>query len=216
MWEGGIRVPMIVAGPNIPANSQCDKPVAQWDYLSTMHDLSGSSAPLPENLDGVSLRPVLEKGNKGKLAKRDTGFVFHFPAFYTIPITSYRAGDYKLMRHLNTGEIKLFNVAKDMGETKDLAKTMPAKAKSMVRKLDAYLKKVGAWTMDEVYETRLEELDNWIGLHKAEISKYKAILKENPEDKDVQQRLKKAESLIKGKLKSRADMLANQASSNWL
>jgi arylsulfatase A-like enzyme len=216
MWEGGIRVPMIVAGPNIPANSQCDKPVAQWDYLSTMHDLSGSSAPLPENLDGVSLRPVLEKGNKGKLAKRDTGFVFHFPAFYTIPITSYRAGDYKLMRHLNTGEIKLFNVAKDMGETKDLTKTMPAKAKSMVRKLDAYLKKVGAWTMDEVYETRLEELDDWIGLHKAEISKYKAILKENPEDKDIQQRLKKAESLIKGKLKSRADMLANQASSNWL
>ena len=33
MWEGGIRVPMIVAGPGIPANSQCDWPVAQWDYL---------------------------------------------------------------------------------------------------------------------------------------------------------------------------------------
>ena len=214
--KGGIRVPMIVAGPNIPANSQCDKPVAQWDYLSTMHDLSGSSAPLPENLDGVSLRPVLEKGNKGKLAKRDTGFVFHFPAFYTIPITSYRAGDYKLMRHLNTGEIKLFNVAKDMGETKDLTKTMPAKAKSMVRKLNAYLKKVGAWTMDEVYETRLEELDGWINQYEAEASKYKIVLKENPEDKDAKERLRKAESQIKDKLKSRNNMLENQASSNWL
>jgi arylsulfatase A-like enzyme len=216
MWEGGIRVPMIVAGPKVPANSQCDKPVAQWDYLSTMHDLCGSSVPLPENLDGVSLRPVFEKGNKGGLAKRDTGFVFHFPAFYTIPITSYRQGDYKLMRHLNSGEIKLFNVAKDMGETKNLTKSMPDKAKSMVRKLDAYLKKVGAWTMEEVYETRLEELDGWINLHKSEVSKYKSVLKVNPEDKDAQERVRKAEKQIKDKLKSRADMLANQASSNWL
>lgn len=216
MWEGGIRVPMIVAGPKVPANSQCDKPVAQWDYLTTMHDLSGSSAPLPDNLDGVSLRPVFEKGNKGRLAKRDTGFVFHFPAFYTIPITSYRNGDYKLMRHLNTGEIKLFNVAKDMGETKDLTKSMPDKAKSMVRKLDAYLKKVGAWTMEEVYETRLEELDGWINQYKAEVSKYKTVLKENPEDKDAKERLRKAESQIKDKLKSRNNMLENQASSNWL
>lgn len=216
MWEGGIRVPMIVAGPKVPANSQCDKPVAQWDYLTTMHDLSGSSAPLPDNLDGVSLRPVFEKGNKGRLAKRDTGFVFHFPAFYTIPITSYRNGDYKLMRHLNTGEIKLFNVAKDMGETKDLTKSMPDKAKSMVRKLDAYLKKVGAWTMEEVYETRLEELDGWINQYEAEVSKYKTVLKKNPEDKDAKERLRKAESQIKDKLKSRTNMLENQASSNWL
>ena len=216
MWEGGIRVPMIVAGPKVPANSQCDKPVAQWDYLTTMHDLCGSAASLPDNLDGVSLRPVFEKGNKGRLAKRDTGFVFHFPAFYTIPITSYRDGDYKLMRHLNSGEIKLFNVAKDMGETKDLTKSMPDKAKSMVRKLDAYLKRVGAWTMEEVYETRLEELDGWIELREAEISKCKAVLKKNPEDKDARERLKKAESLIKDKLKSRADMLANKASTNWL
>ena len=120
------------------------------------------------------------------------------------------------MRHLNSGEIKLFNVAKDMGETKDLSKSMPDKAKSMVRKLDAYLKKVGAWTMDEVYETRLEELDGWIDRYKAEASKYKNVLKENPEDKDAQDRVKRAESQIKDKLKSRADMLANQASTNWL
>ena len=46
---------------------------------------------------------------------RDTGLVFHFPAHYTVPITSYRDGDYKLMRHLNTGEIKLFNVARRHG-----------------------------------------------------------------------------------------------------
>ena len=216
MWEGGIRVPMIVAGPEVPANSQCDVPVAQWDYLSTMHDLSGSSAPLPENLDGVSLRPVLEKGNKGKLAKRDTGFVFHFPAFYTIPITSYRDGDFKLMRHLNTGETKLFNVAKDMGETNELSKSMPEKKAAMVRKLDAYLKKVGAWTMEEVYETRFEELDQWISENKKKVSESKEQLRENPKDKSHLDRLKKAKDSLAKLIKTRSLVKANQASSKWL
>ena len=169
MWEGGIRVPMIVAGPGIPANSQCDQPVAQWDYLTTIHDLAGSKAPLPSDLDGISLRPVFEKGNKGKLAERDTGFVFHFPASYTVPITSYRDGDFKLMRQLNTGEVKLFNLTEDMGEANDLSKIMPEKTADMLRKLDAYLEKVGAWTIEEVYAARQEELDKWIERDKQQI-----------------------------------------------
>ncbi len=70
--------------------------------------------------------------------------------------------------------------------------------------------------MEEVYETRLEELDGWINQYEAEASKYKIVLKENPEDKDAKERLRKAESQIKDKLKSRNNMLENQASSNWL
>ena len=170
MWEGGLRVPMIASGPGIPANSQCDIPVAQWDYLTTFHDLADSKAPLPEDLDGVSLRPVLGQGNAGQLAERDTGLVFHFPAHYTVPITAYREGDYKLMRQLNTGEIKLFNLVDDMGETKDLAQAMPEKTAEMVCKLDAYLEKVGAWTMDEVYAARAEELEMWVERGKREIA----------------------------------------------
>ena len=171
MWEGGLRVPMIVSGPGIPADTQCDTPVAQWDYLSTFHDLADSTAPLPDDLDGVSLRPILEKGNAGQLTKRDTGLVFHFPAHYTVPITAYRDGDYKLMRQLNTGEIKLFDVVKDMGETNDLSKAMPEKTADMIRKLDAYLEKIGAWTMEEVYQTRIDELTMWIQRDNKEIAK---------------------------------------------
>jgi arylsulfatase A len=177
MWEGGLRIPMIVAGPGIAANSQCDKPVAQWDYLTTMHDLAGSTAALPDDLDGISLRGVLEQGNDGKLAERDTGFVFHFPAYYTVPITSYRDGDYKLMRHLNTGGIKLFNVVEDMGEANDLSETMPEKTADMVRKLDAYLEKVGAWKMEEVYTARTEELEKWITDDEEKVAKIHQQLK---------------------------------------
>ena len=200
MWEGGIRVPMIVAGPGIAPNSQCDQPVAQWDYLPTLHDLAGSEAPLPDDLDGISLRPVLEKGNAGKLACRDTGFVFHFPAHYTIPITAYRNGDYKLMRHLNTGEIKLFNVAEDMGETKDLTQTMPEKVETMTRALDAYLKKVGAWEMEEVYQTRQEELEAWFEKDQEEAYKLIQKLTSKGVDEKEAKRLKTAIAEAKRKM----------------
>ena len=216
MWEGGIRVPMIVTGPGIPTNSQCDVPVAQWDYLPTMHKLAGSEAPLPKDLDGVNLRSVLKKGNDGKLPKRDTGLVFHFPAYYTIPITSYRDGDYKLMRHLNTGEIKLFDVAKDMGETKDLSQSMPEKKASMVRKLDAYLKKVGAWTMEEVYETRLEELEKWIAKHHEDIAEFNRKLKDNPKDKKAQAGLRKAHADLVRHQRTFGQVSANKTSGRWL
>ena len=215
MWEGGIRVPMILTGPGIPANSQCDIPVAQWDYLPTMHKLAGSEAPLPKGLDGVNLRSVLKKGNEGKLPKRDTGLVFHFPAYYTVPITSYRDGDFKLMRHLNTGEIKLFDVAKDMGETKDLTNSMPEKRNAMVVKLDAYLKKVGAWTMEEVYETRLDELDKWIAEKQQQISEYEKKLKESPSEKQIRQQLKQAQESLGKFHKNRSQVVANQSSSSW-
>ena len=40
----------------------------------------------------------------------------------------------------------------------------------MIRKLNAYLRKVDAWTMKEVYDTRQEELDEWIDKDKLRIS----------------------------------------------
>ena len=219
MWEGGLRIPMIVAGPGVAANSQCDKPVAQWDYLTTMHDLAGSAAALPDNLDGISLRPVLEHGNDGELAKRDTGLVFHFPAYYTVPITSYRDGDFKLMRHLNSGEIKLFNVAGDMGESNDLSRAMPEKAADMVRKLDAYLEKVGAWKMEEVYATRTEELEKWIADDKEKVAKINQQLKTDNLDasnrKKLQAELKSAQSRQTHHLSNLKKLNQNRKSSRW-
>ena len=220
MWEGGLRVPMIATGPGIPADTQCDTPVAQWDYLTTFHDLAGSATPLPEDLDGVSLRPVLEQGNAGQLDERDTGFVFHFPAFYTVPITAYRDGDYKLMRQLNTGEIKLFNLVDDMGETKDLSQAMPEKTADMVRKLDAYLEKVGAWTMEEVYATRMEELEMWVERGQKEVSRIQQDLEAASLSLEQRQQFSAELKSKQATLKRHSDALAKQpsimASERWM
>lgn len=177
MWEGGIRVPLVVAGPGIDRNSQCDVPVAQWDLLPTLHGLARSQAPLPKDLDGRSWLPLLTDPRDGKLQPRDTGLVWHFPWYAGQPISAIRVGDYKLMRQLNTREVKLFDVVSDIGETQDLSKSMPDKAAELEKRLDDYLTRVGAWKMVDVYETRQAELKGWIARAEENIAKWERELR---------------------------------------
>ena len=46
----------------------------------------------------------------------------------------------------------------------------------MVRKLDAYLEKVGAWKMEEVYAARTEELEKWIADDEEKVARIKQQL----------------------------------------
>jgi arylsulfatase A-like enzyme len=121
IYEGGIRVPTVISGPGIKAGSQCDVPIVQWDFLPTFHDLSGSEAPMPPNTDGGSLSQVFKKGNKGKVKRVAPGIIHHYTCHYHPPISSIIMGDYKLMRHLNSNEFKLFNLKTDYREEKNLA-----------------------------------------------------------------------------------------------
>ena len=73
-------MPFVVAGPGIQGGTYCDVPVVQWDLLATLHDLSGNETPLPDDIDGGSLRDVLFRGNKGKVKRRAPGIVHHFPS----------------------------------------------------------------------------------------------------------------------------------------
>jgi arylsulfatase A-like enzyme len=150
-FEGGLRIPFVVAGPGIKPGSQCDVPVVQWDLLATLHDLSGSKAPLPEGVDGGSLRDVFDRGNKGTVKRGAPGLIFHYPCHYHPPISVIRIGDYKLMRHLNSGELRLYNVAKDYAEQNDLASKMPEKAAELDRIRGQYIDEVDGGTIEEVY-----------------------------------------------------------------
>ena len=55
LWEGGIRVPMIVAGPGIKTGSRCDVNVVGYDFLPTFVDLAGGSVEKLRDIDGVSI-----------------------------------------------------------------------------------------------------------------------------------------------------------------
>jgi len=73
-------------------------------------------------------------------------------------VSVIRIGDYKLMRHLNSGEMKLFNVATDYAERQGLAQRLPEKAKEMDRILRQYVEKVDGGNMPEVYAGYFEWL----------------------------------------------------------
>ena len=161
LYEGGLRVPFVVAGPNIPQGVQCDIPVVQWDLLPTFHDLVENNNPLPSDLDGGSLRSVFENGDEGNVKRTEKGFVFHYPCYFAPPLSVIREGDYKLMRHINTGEIRLFDLKNDYAEKYDISKNNPNKVNELINILDKYLEKIDAENLDEVYEARFWQLDKF-------------------------------------------------------
>ena len=62
LYEGGLRVPFVLARPGVKAGAQCDVPVSQWDLLPTLHDYAKSTQPLPKDLDGAACA-ACSKGN---------------------------------------------------------------------------------------------------------------------------------------------------------
>ena len=164
LYEGGLRVPFVVAGPGVKSGVQCDVPIAQWDLLPTLHDYTGNDSSLPETLDGGSLRSVFERGNNGRVTRPVEGFVFHYPCYFAPPLSVIRLGDYKLMEHLLTGEQKLFNVAADYREKNNLIESNPKKATELKKAMSSYLQSIDAEDIQDVYRARFAELDRFEAL----------------------------------------------------
>lgn len=191
LWEGGIRVPTIVRGPGVMAGTQCDVPIAGWDFWPTIHDLAGGGAP-PDGIDGGSLRSLFEKGNKGRVQRGSEALVFHFPWYGNLPMSAIRLGDYKLIKNLNTSETRLFDVVKDIGEEQDLSRSMPEKAESLHNMLTQYLQAVGAETIADMRAAREEELLEFIARTQSEID---AVLEELKTASDDSQKRRLQERL---------------------
>jgi arylsulfatase A-like enzyme len=146
LYEGGIRVPFIVRGPGVKAGAICREPVAQYDLLPTFYDLAGGREPLPAEIDGGSLRPLM--GNSGAVKRSLPALVFHRPGLASLPHSAIRSGDYKLVITWSgpwqVAKRELFDLSRDIGETNNLAETMPEKTDEMSAVLIGYLKSVNA------------------------------------------------------------------------
>ncbi|MHC4564275.1 MAG: sulfatase-like hydrolase/transferase, partial [Planctomycetota bacterium] len=158
LWEGGIRVPMVVRGPGIKPGSRCDEPVVGWDFLPTFVDLAGGGRKnLSENHDGGSLRSLLENSGKGEVDRPVKGLVFHFPDFQGVSMSAIRLGDYKILKDWETGRIHLYNLADDLSETRGLAAKMPGKANELHRELMNYLDSVNAEKAEDIHLDSLKQ-----------------------------------------------------------
>lgn len=144
LYEGGIRVPLVVAGPNIAKPGRtCSVPVSSVDLYPTLLELAGQTPPQGQVLDGVSLAPTLRGAEELPRSK----LFWHFPCYVgrSRPSSAVREGDYKLIEFFERGgSIELYNLRRDPGEQRNLAQLEPAKAAELHRVLQAWQRETGA------------------------------------------------------------------------
>jgi arylsulfatase A-like enzyme len=135
VYEGGIRVPMIVRWPGRVAPGVSSFPWSFCDFLPTAADITG--ATIPAGLDGMSVMPtLLEKKQDPRLLyweqhtyDRKTGTLRNMQS-------AARLGEWKAVRPSPTAPLELYNLQEDVGETKNRAAEKP----EIARELDALMK----------------------------------------------------------------------------
>lgn len=152
LYEGGIRVPMIVRWPGVVRpGSTCDTPAVHVDLLPTLAQIAG--ARLPEQpLDGVSLAALWRDPAAGPQRQ---AIYYHFPGYLegantmksgwrTTPVGVMLAGEWKLLEFFEDGRCELYSLRDDIGERHDLAGQQPDRLSQMRARLSAWREELGA------------------------------------------------------------------------
>ena len=149
LYEGGIRVPMIVRWPRmVRPDSVCDVPVVGVDFYPTFLEMVGIENKPGQILDGENLMPLLKQ--TGTL-KRDAIF-WHLPAYLqgsggtwrTVPAGAIRQGDFKLIEFFEDKRLELYNLKDDIGEKHNLAEAMPRRVRELHQRLVQWRRTVNA------------------------------------------------------------------------
>jgi arylsulfatase A len=131
MYEGALRQAAMVRWPGkVPAGRVSEEPWAFWDFLPTAAELADTKLPKDVSTDGHSLVSFL-KG--GAAPERD---YFYWELHEGKPIQAIRFGDWKAVRNGPGQAIELYDLASDVGETKNLAAEKPelvAKAEKLMK-----------------------------------------------------------------------------------
>jgi len=146
--QGGLRVPLIIKGPGIPANSLQPAFAIAADIAPTLLDLA--QQPVAEVMTGRSLLPLL-RGEVDRVYPPDAAI-----GIETAGNAALFRGDYKLVRNLapyGDGEWKLYDLARDPGETRDLARVEPVMLAQMQQDYADYALRVGVLEMPPGYES---------------------------------------------------------------
>ena len=147
-YEGGVRVPLIIAGPGIKSGTESATPVSGTDLLPTLIDLAGNKKITLTEIDGGSFASILLNKSNQNIKRSVDGIFFHVPYKNGIalkrPHSAVRKGDYKLIKFQDDKSILLFDVVKDKMEQVNLTNQNPEKAKELEKILDNYLVDVHA------------------------------------------------------------------------
>lgn len=89
-FEGGVRVPTILVGPNVPAGTTCDKIASTLDILPTFAALSGAEMPGNRVIDGEDIRHLF----RGNFEDANPSKAFFY--YLRVHLQAVRQGKWKL------------------------------------------------------------------------------------------------------------------------
>ncbi len=145
-YEGGVRVPTLIRWPgHTPAGAVCEQPVMTIDYYPTLLEIAGVDGEPGHNanVDGKSLVPVLND----PAAALDRDLFWHYPHYHAggdWPYSAIRSGNWRLIESLEDQHLELYDLARDLAESRNLADSQPDVAKQLKVKLDAWRTSVDA------------------------------------------------------------------------
>lgn len=131
LYEGGIRVPLIVNQPGkIPVRT-LENIIYFPDMMPTFAALTGSNKHLPQHLNGINILPLFY----GKQLDTDHRLLYwEFPGVQR----AARKGDWKCVTTKRGAPLELYNIKEDMEERHNLADQYP----EMVKEFDKEMKAI--------------------------------------------------------------------------
>ena len=140
MYEGGVRVPLIIRIPGSPAETS-NAPAISMDFYPTLMKLTGSKVPdrVSASFEGKNL--FGDQGNK----TRD--LFWHYPHYHAegaTPYSAIRSGRWKLIYFYETGTSALYDLEADLSETTDLSQEQAEMKNILLKKLNDWKQEVNA------------------------------------------------------------------------
>ena len=150
LYEGGIRVPMIAAGPQIKPGSVSKQYIVSEDYFTTILQMANAfPKTMKQVVDGINFLPVLQ--GKQKKIDQQKSIVWHYPNNWTNVnvkgiswASAIRQGDWKLIYFHKHQILELYDLSKDIEEQHDLSGVELAKTKALSNLLTQKLKERNA------------------------------------------------------------------------
>ena len=134
-YEGGIRTPMIVRWPGMAKPGFLTQGLARVeDLLPTL--VAAAGGQVPDDIDGADLSPLL----RGE-TRTTPAYTWYYPHVWGAkgpgiePFAAMREGDLKVIVFFVGDRVELYDVAKDPGETRDIASIRPQEAARLKEKL---------------------------------------------------------------------------------
>ncbi len=149
LYEGGIRVPLLIRWPSGAYEARAHAPVILRDLVPTILEATGTRHDVRE-FDAVAISQ-----NRNDPPSIDRPLHWHFPVYLerdssvegpwrTTPVAAVRKGGYKLIEFFEDGRLELYDLRDDPSESNNLVMSLPDLATSLQLEMVEWRRAVGA------------------------------------------------------------------------